>query len=115
MNDLKMGNLVLAFAVEMAMLVAFATAGWVATDELWLRIALMLALPGIAGVLWAIWAAPKAKKKTRLKPVPLLMIKTSIFAAATLAWWLAGMPLIAAIFGTIAAIHLIGAILLRQI
>lgn len=115
MNDLKLGNVALAFAVEIAMLVAFAVAGWAASDNLWVRLALMLALPGIAIALWAIWAAPKARRKTRLKPVPLLGFKLAIFAAATLAWWWAGMPLIAAIFGSLAAIHLVGAILLRQI
>jgi hypothetical protein len=115
MNDLKVGNLALAFAVEIAMLVAFAVAGWAASDNLWVRIALMLALPAIAAGLWGIWAAPKASKKTRLKPVPLLVFKVAIFGAATLAWWWAGMPLIAAIFGSLAAIHLVGAVLLRQI
>lgn len=106
-QGLKGGNLLLAFAVEVAMLAGFAVAGWAATPILWLRIALTIALPGIAIAMWAVWAAPKAKKR-RLKPGPLLLFKFAIFAAATLAWWLAGQGFIAAIFGTLAAINLIG-------
>lgn len=114
MQGLKAGNLALAFAVELAMLAGFAAAGWAATPILWLRLILAVVLPGIAVLLWAIWAAPKAKKKTRLKPRPLLLFKLAIFASATLAWWLAGMELIAAIFGSLAAINLIGILAFRQ-
>lgn len=83
-GSLKAGNLVLAFGVEIAMLVGFAVAGWASTDILWLRIVLTIALPGVAILMWAVWAAPKAKKR-RLKPRPLLVFKLIIFALATLA------------------------------
>lgn len=106
-QGLRGGNLLLAFAVELAMLAAFAVAGWSATQILWLRIVLAVALPGIAIAMWAVWAAPKAKKR-RLKPGPLLLFKLIIFGFATLAWWLAGQGFIAAIFGTLAAINLVG-------
>lgn len=111
--SLRAGNLVLAFAVELAMLAGFAWAGWAATPILWLRIILAIALPGVAILMWAVWAAPKAKKR-RLKPGPLLLFKFLIFAAATLAWWLAGLSLIAAIFGTLAAINLLGIVAFKQ-
>lgn len=113
MQSLKAGNLALAFAVELAMLAGFAVAGWAASPILWLRLALMLALPGIAIALWAVWAAPKAKKR-RLRPRPLLAFKLAIFAAAVVAWWLAGHGFIAAVFGTLAAINLIGIAAFRQ-
>jgi hypothetical protein len=113
MNGLKNGNLALAFAVEVAMLAAFAAAGWASTPILWLRIVLTIALPAIAIVMWAVWAAPKAKKR-RLKPAPLLVFKLIIFGFATLAWWLAGLGLIAAIFGVLAAINLLGIMAFRQ-
>jgi hypothetical protein len=112
-QGLRGGNLVLAFALEMAMLAAFAAAGWAATPILWLRIVLAVALPAIAITLWAVWAAPKAKKR-RLKPGPLLVFKLVIFAAATLGWWLAGQGFIAAIFGSLAVINLIGIWAFRQ-
>jgi hypothetical protein len=107
LSGLKNGNLALAFAVELAMLAAFALAGWASTPILWLRLILTVALPGIAIVMWAVWAAPKAKKR-RLKPAPLLAFKLIIFALATLAWWFAGHSFIAAIFGTLATINLLG-------
>ena len=113
MGGLKAGNLALAFAVEIAMLAAFAVAGWTATPILWLRLLLTIALPGIAIAMWAVWAAPKAKKR-RLKPGPLLVFKLIIFGFATLAWWLAGQGLIAAIFGVLAAINLLGLVAFRQ-
>jgi hypothetical protein len=111
---MRAGNMALAFAVELAMLAGFAVAGWAATEAWWLRIALAVALPGIAIALWAVWAAPKASKKTRLAPRPLLVFKLAMFAAATLAWWLAGLPFAASVFGTLAAVHLAGVVLFRQ-
>ena len=113
MGGLRNGNLALAFALELAMLAAFAVAGWAATPILWLRLVLAIALPGIAILLWAVWAAPKAKKR-RLKPGPLLLFKLIIFGFATLAWALAGLGLIAAIFGVLATINLSGAWAFRQ-
>ena len=113
LSSLRNGNLALAFAVEIAMLAGLAVAGWAATPILWLRIALMIALPAIAIAMWAVWAAPKAKKR-RLKPGPLLVFKLVIFAVATLAWWLAGQGFIAAIFGVLAAINLLGIAAFRQ-
>ncbi|RYE07782.1 MAG: DUF2568 domain-containing protein [Hyphomicrobiales bacterium] len=113
MTSLKNGNLALAFALELAMLAGFALAGWNATPVLWLRLLLAVALPAMAIFLWAVWAAPKAKKR-RLKPGPLMLFKVIIFGFATLAWALAGAGLIAAIFGTLAAINLLGAWVFRQ-
>ncbi len=113
LTSLKNGNLALAFAVEIAMLAGFALAGWASTPILWLRIVLAVALPGVAIVLWAVWAAPKAGK-LRLKPAPLLLFKLIIFGFATLAWWLAGHSFIAAVSGTLAAINLIAAWAFRQ-
>ena len=110
---MRNGNLALAFAVEAAMLVGFAVAGWTATPIWWLRIVLAAGLPAIAILIWAVWAAPKAGKR-RLKPGPLLLFKTGIFGLATLAWWLAGQSLIAAIFGVLAAINLLGIVIFRQ-
>ena len=112
-QSLRSGNMLLAFLLEVAMLAAFCYAGWVSTPILWLRIVLTIALPALAIVMWAVWAAPKAKKR-RLKPGPLLAFKFIIFGFATLAWWLAGQGFIAAIFGVLAAINLLGIVAFRQ-
>jgi hypothetical protein len=113
-SSLRAGNLALAFAIELAMLAAFAVAGWSATPILWLRIVLAIGLPGLAILLWAVWAAPKAGKR-RLKPRPLLLFKIVIFGFATLAWWLAGLGFIAAVFGTLAAVNVLGMVAFRQV
>ncbi len=113
LTGLKNGNLALAFAVEIAMLAGFALAGWASTPTLWLRIVLAIALPGLAILMWAVWAAPRAGKR-RLKPAPLLLFKLIIFGFATLSWCLAGHSFIAAVFGTLAAINLIAAWAFRQ-
>ncbi len=113
LSSLKAGNLALAFAVELAMLAAFAVAGWVATPIPWLRIVLAAGLPAVAIAFWAVWAAPKAGK-WRLKPQPLVLFKLVIFGLATLAWWWAGQAFIAAIFAVLAAINLLGIVALRQ-
>jgi hypothetical protein len=113
LSNLKAANLALAFAVEVGMLAGFAVAGWAATPIPWLRIVLAVGLPAIAIVCWAVWAAPKAGK-WRLKPRPLVLFKLAIFGLATLAWWWAGQAFIAAIFGVLAAINLLGIVAFRQ-
>jgi hypothetical protein len=107
MDGWRGGNLALALALEMAMLVAFALAGWAATPILWLRVVLTIGLPALAIVLWAVWAAPKAGKR-RLKMPGLAVFKMLIFAAATVAWVVAGQGFIGAVFGTLVVVNLLG-------
>lgn len=114
MHDLRVANLVLAFAIELAMLAAFAVAGWASTPILWLRIALTIGFPALAILLWAVWAAPKAGKH-RLQMPALLVFKVLMFAGATGALVLAGQGFLAAIFGTLAAVHLLAAVAFGQV
>ena len=101
---LRGANLALAFLLELAMLAAFAVAGWAATDVFWLRIVLAIGLPGIAIVLWAVWAAPRSDR--RLKGRALLAFEIIMFGLATAAFWAAGQSLAAVIFGGLAVINL---------
>ena len=114
LTSFRNGNLLLAFLLELAMLAAFCFAGWVSTNVLWLRILLAVGFPGLAIVLWAMWAAPKAGKR-RLKPRPLLLFKFAMFGLATAAWWVAGQNFIGSIFGALAVIHLSAAAMFRQV
>ena len=114
LRSLRGGNLMLAFVLEVAMLAAFAFAGWTGPKMLWLRIGLAIGLPALAILLWAVWAAPRAGKR-RLKMPALLIFKFIIFAVATAAWWAAGQPFIAAVFGTLVAINLGAGLLFRQV
>ena len=106
-TTLRRGNLLLAFLLELGMLVAFCYAGWASTHILWLRIVLAIGLPALAIVLWAVWAAPKAGKR-RLKMPALMIFKLAIFGAATAAWWVAGQAFIASIFGALVVINALG-------
>ena len=113
MRSLRRANLLLAFIIELGMLAAFCYAGWAITHVLWLRIAVAVALPALAIVLWATWAAPKAGKR-RLKMPALLWFKIGMFAAATGALWGVGEAFIGSVFGVLAAINLAAAQLFKQ-
>ena len=113
MQSLRSGNMLLAFLLELAMLAAFCYAGWVSTPTLWFRVVLAVGLPALAILLWAVCAAPKAGKR-RLKMPALLIFKLIIFGAATAAWWVAGQAFIAAIFGALVVINLLGMLAFRQ-
>jgi hypothetical protein len=114
MRELRNANLLLAFIIEVAMLAAFCFAGWMATPVLWLRIVLAVGLPGLAILLWAVWAAPKAGKR-RLPMPQLLIFKVVMFALATAAWWAAGQAFIGSIFAALAAINLLAAWVFKQV
>jgi hypothetical protein len=107
LRSLRSGNLLLAFLLEVAMLVAFCRAGWSATRVMWLRIVLAIGLPAVAIALWAVWAAPRAGKR-RLKMPALLIFKAVIFVLAGAAWWVAGQAFIASIFTALVAINFVG-------
>lgn len=114
MQALRMGNLALAFALELAMLAAYFVAGWWATDIVWLRFVLAIGLPALAIVLWAVWAAPKAHK-TRLHGSALVTFKLVIFGVAAaglwavqLGWW--GLALAVLAVANLAAAAMFGQI-----
>lgn len=113
LTSLRRGNLLLAFVLELGMLAGFCYAGWVSTNVMWLRIVLAIGLPGLAIVLWAVWAAPGAKKR-RLKMPALLLFKLAIFVVAAAAWWVAGQAFIASIFAALVAINVLGMLAFRQ-
>ncbi len=113
LTSVRRGNLLLAFVLELGMLAAFCYAGWVSTNIFWLKLVLAIGLPGIAIVLWAVWAAPGAKKR-RLKMPALLLFKLAIFAVATAAWWVAGQAFIASIFAALVVINALGMLAFRQ-
>ncbi|HWA19075.1 MAG TPA: YrdB family protein [Devosia sp.] len=114
MSAIAAANLALAFLIELAMLAAFAYAGWVAPEPVWLKFMLAIGIPALAILLWAVWAAPKAGKR-RLTEPGLTIFKVLIFGAAAFALWASGQAMFAAIFGALAAINLIAAWLLGQV
>ena len=113
MDAIRAANLALAFFLEIAMLVALGYAGWAATDIQWLRYLLLIGLPALAIVLWAIWAAPRSGR--RLPGPALLIFKAAILGVTTFLLWAAGVSPAALLFGALSAIHLGLAVLLKQI
>ena len=72
----------LAFLLELAALAALAWWGAGTGVDLGLRIALAIAAPGVAAVLWGMFAAPRAT--VRLPMTGVLAVKAITFAAAAI-------------------------------
>jgi len=84
-------NALLALAVELAALAAFAWFGWWLAGGGVLGIALGLVFVLGFALLWGRFAAPKAK--ARLRMPGLMVFKFAIFDAAALALWASGLPI----------------------
>jgi len=106
-KTLRSSNLLLAFLLELGMLAAFVVVGWALGGSTPIKAGLAVALPVVAIVLWAIYAAPRAGKR-RLKMPALMIFKAVMMGLAVIAWGLAGMPLVSSIFAALAAINLSG-------
>ncbi|MEP7239703.1 MAG: YrdB family protein [Devosia sp.] len=113
MASLKAGNLLLAFALEVALLIALSLFGWVRGGDGGLRYGLAVGLPVLAIFLWGVLAAPRSAR--RLEMPGLIVFKAAMFAAGTLAFWGAGQNFIGAIFGTLAAVHLLASLAFKQV
>lgn len=88
MKPLQVANMVVAFAVEMWMLWAYAQWGIRTGNTAWSRWLLALGAPAVAIAIWAKWAAPKAL--TRLGPPWLWLLEWSMFALAAAAMFSVG-------------------------
>ena len=106
-KSLRSSNLLLAFLLELAMLAAFCVAGWTLGHGTLIKAGLAIGAPVVAIILWALYAAPRAGKR-RLKMPALMIFKAVMMGLAVIAWFLAGVPLVATIFAVLAAINFIG-------
>ena len=104
LNIVKGANLALAFALELAMLAAYAI--WALSLDFngWLRWGLAVVLVAAAVAVWAMWAAPNSG--TRLGEPALTVLKLVLFALAALALLLARQPGWSAAFAAAAVINL---------
>jgi Protein of unknown function (DUF2568) len=97
--------LTVAFASEIAALVALGYWGF-AQDGPWgLRLALGIGAPAVAAVLWGVFAAPQAPVQVFVLAV---LVKVLVFGAAVWALIATGHPRLAAALGVLA---LLGAVL----
>lgn len=78
--------MLLAFSVEVAMLILLGHWGYHLFDNMVMKITFAILAPLIAAILWGIFAAPKSK--SRLKQPQLLVFKLVMFVGtAVLLYW----------------------------
>ncbi|PRX99022.1 YrdB family protein [Allonocardiopsis opalescens] len=106
-------NQLLALAIEILMLYAFAWWGFTLDAGLWARVLCGLGAPAAVITVWALWVAPRAGRRLRLPW--LAVVKGALFAAAALALYAAGMAAFAVGFAAVAAAHLVIALRLDQV
>jgi hypothetical protein len=105
LTALKVINAGAAFAIEIAMLAAFADWGWRLSASTWLRWTAALGAPALAIALWAIWGAPKSA--TRLRAPALYVFEWSMFGCASAALYAAGRAQLALLYGAIASANML--------
>jgi hypothetical protein len=81
--------LTVAFLAELAALAALAVWGWSVGESTGSRVVLAAAAPAVAGVLWGVFAAPRAPVRV---PVLTLLVKVVVFGGAVLALFAIGHP-----------------------
>ena len=88
-----------AFLAELAALAALAVWGWSAVDSTPWRLVLAVAAPAVAGVLWGVFAAPRAPVRV---PSLAVLVKVAVFGAAVLALFATGHPVLALVLAAAA-------------
>lgn len=90
----------LALIVELAMLAALAWWGATVHGAVVVRVLLAVAAPLAAGVVWGLFAAPRAR--IRMPVLGVLAVKAVVFAVTALAAYAAGLHVLAVVVGVIA-------------
>ncbi len=103
MTTVRSLNLILAFILEVAMLLAFGAFAYKSVDQGYLRWFSAILLPALAAVLWGFFLAPKAKH--RLSRVPGILLSHFLFFLAALALNSVGQGTWAALFALAALLH----------
>jgi hypothetical protein len=99
----KVINLVLAFLLEIAMLIAFGYLGYHCPANPVSKYLLMVALPLSAIILWGFFAAPKSKY--RLRKIPRLVFALVLFGASIVLLNSAGKTILATVFAVLVVIN----------
>jgi hypothetical protein len=101
---LKNANLALAFALELAMLAAYATWALGLDASPWMRWTLAAVLVIAAIAIWGVWAA--AHSSRRLRMPGLLVLKLALFGLAVAALATSRHERLAASFGGLVVLNL---------
>jgi hypothetical protein len=105
MGGIKSINLLLAFLLELCLLVIFGYWGVIISSSLMQKIVLGAGIPILIAVIWGIFLAPNST--TRLEEPWLAIAKVIIFSLAALALYFAGKTDLAVWFAIISAINLV--------
>ncbi|MEJ7678681.1 MAG: YrdB family protein [Segetibacter sp.] len=112
MIAIKFINSVIAFALELCMLFGLSYWGYQNSNHNFLKYLFAIALPLIAAILWANFAAPKSK--TRLANPYRTLFKLWLFITTAFLIYEPGHLQLAIIFGAVALLNEIVAFLLNQ-
>jgi len=94
-------NDILRFFLEIFAVVSLAIWGFSSWPLPW-NIVLGIALPAVAILLWALFRSPKAVFS--IDVFGKALVEIAVMAAAALAWWDMGVPVVAVVFGLLAVI-----------
>ncbi|MFF0339269.1 YrdB family protein [Kribbella sp. NPDC004875] len=100
----RWGNLLVAFLAELVALGIFAWWGWATGGTTLARWLLAIGLPLVTAVVWALFAAPTAKRTT---PVLRWSVKVLVFGLAGAALWGLGHPVAGLVFVVLVAANLL--------
>ncbi|PJJ61909.1 YrdB family protein [Compostimonas suwonensis] len=92
---------VLRFVLELFAFFSLGFWGFVAWPFAW-NILAGIATPAFAILLWALFVSPKAV--VHLDPFGRALVEIFVMGAAALSWWSIGQPIIALVFGVVAAV-----------
>ncbi|HEY3992493.1 MAG TPA: YrdB family protein [Ktedonobacteraceae bacterium] len=96
---LKNLNLALAFLLELGVLAALCYFGFTIQPNPPLKISLGIGLPVVAIVIWALFGAPRSKR--RLQGLPFLLLQIVFFGCAAVVLYIVGQHLLGIIFALV--------------
>ena len=100
---MKILNDVVAFFIELIMLVALSMSGYHLATTAFLKYSLAIGLPAVTILLWAKWAAPRSKSRL---PFPWLSVfKLILFSITALLLFYSGHVKGAILFGSVAYLN----------
>lgn len=101
-REIRIGpNDVIRFFLELFAFASLCLWGFLAWPFPW-NIAMGIGAPALAIVLWALFRSPRAV--FRLDPFGKALVEIVIMAAAALAWWDLGQPIVAVVFAIVATV-----------